>query len=1192
MYDGYFDKWSHSWLPTPTNPLSPIFALMDPYWLERKHEEDRPYLVSGPMFAEGTPWGVLLNPTIGALIKPEKELQEDNYFFIDRFRNGIDIVSLMHNANMSIMERARNFSRTNYISVNKGTIAASTWNSFNAPTPDIQVMSLQNKGSIGTLRTGTYGVYGSGGAGFGIGAGGGSGLQQAPGMLGAAPGGGYIQNIQAGFNPFKDDKELGMHLLADKNRATFGENLRESLFGPGYYMARHGDVVANEKGELGIYQNRDVRKPKGDDFTFKQQTEIDLVTKHMGQENRQTMVTAMNKLGSLNIVKSLNDDLIKANREHIDNPYEINDAEGFTSGQKLVQFRPSKAMELLQDADTVSDLMNQGSGLELQRQLGTTARLVGGIYGYMGAEAVGLGIHNESHIAQSSDMTSYTRTFWDANLGGLGGEVSEIGRRFIPNFQRRSKVNPLMNNMPSWLPERYRYGDPFASIPSGEARLPGKGYEALNDLHPDQYSTPEDPYGAFDRFKILADIAPSSPEYKLWREIAKKTVMDPELKEEMKEIQERARNQGKKHDFYNYNIRGQELYYENVVVSEILGYGKFRSGNRIFKMAGISVQANQEQNMKDVLGQYIHVGQEITIATDANEANRTNKDAQKTINAAVYVNGESVNRLMLEAGDAKERKGDKSAPAKIGNLSALQQTIGLASEVIGHLDIPIISDQWLRIRSPYESYLAENIYGTPYQSWSHPINTFFMPAIERAIHERSALSNVASTVIWDLLENEQTPSFKLLGNQIPAFQLGRSAKRALFIGHALTDRAALAGMAVSNIINLADPKMAKFFGRWTERAVTAAHILQGGNSVPDMALFGAWAGNEIARINEVTGWQKKGKYIAIGAAAATLWRGMRGDGNDYIPERVKKNWEMQDYWDRLTFLKYEGLYKEAARRAKEEEGVDVEEAVKRVKEAEEKRKATIDRLKYIKETLNNAYNGKTNYMKNQLLAVVTSRINELETNENMVEGGKYTQSALIYKRVADSTMYGLREDAGWSQIISALPQNDREYFMEFVAERDKNKREQILKIVSPSLQRALRMSWGMKQDKPISNSEFFEDHYLPNANWEGWLPDVDLRDPEVKTIENEAMNLSDFGFYESQLENPDAMRMAPLPYAKENEDINMSMEIRRILRGSGLKNVEVDVIERNTLGPTEIVANIGTWAGINHQRDVEQALVS
>ena len=1193
MYDGYFDKWSHSWLPTPINPISPLIAWADPYWLERKHSEDRPYALSGPMFQEGTLWGSVLNPTVGLLLKPEKELHDDDYFFFGRMNNGIDIVSLLHNANLSIQERARNFTRTNYISIDGGEATSVSWNAYNAPTPDSSVLSVQNRGSIATIRTGVYGVYGAGGAGgYGIGSGGG-GTQQGPGMFGAAPGGGFNQNISAGFNSFDEDASINQHILAEADNPTFAEGINYWLFGDGNAYAHNGDIVQNENGELGIYQNKSIHKPKGAYLTLKQEIEMDLVTKNGLQFERQTILDIMNTYDPRNMVKDLNKRIYEAGRERVDSPYSVDEEEGFTSGRKLAQFRPSNAMELLNNADTVSDLMNQGKGADLAESLGTTTRLIGGIYGYMGAEAVGLGVHNEKQIAQSSDMTSYTRAFWDLNLGGLGGAVSEIGRRFIPNYQRMNKVNPMMNTMPDWMPERFRYGDPFSLLPRGEMRLPGKGYETLNDLHPDQYGE----YGAFDRMKILADIAPNSPEYRMWRDIAAKTVLDPELKEEMDEVKSRARQQGKKHDFYDYNVVGQDLQYENVIVSEILGYGKFRSGNRIFKIAGVSLQANADESMKDVLGRYINVGQEVTIATDVNDAYANNKDTQRSINAAVYVDGESIGQLMKESGDAVERKGDKSAAAKVGSLSPVQETIGYASEIIGHLDIPIISDQWLRIRSPYESYRAEQIYGTPYQSWSHPIDTFLLPAVERAIHERTVMSNLASAAIWNMLRDEQIAfkEFDFFGKRVkpPTITLGRDIRYALHMGHLLTDRAALVGYATSNILNPGDVKIGKPAGRLAEYAVSAAHVLTGGNSMLDMAGFGAYLGYHAARYFNREDRLTRGKWAAIGAGASMAYRLVTGKaGQEYIPDRVKRNWEMEEYWDRLTYIKYQGLYKEAARRALDEEGVDVEEANKRIQERERERDGSLKRLKYFKKILGEAYDGKTNSMKNHLLKLVNNRINELEEDEYIVEGGKYTQSALIYKRVAESTMQGLKEGASWSQIISALPQNDREYFMEFVAERDKDKREKILATVSPSLQRALRMSWGMKYDKPKSNSEFFKSHYLPDSDWEGWKPDTDLRDIEVKTLENEAMNLSDFGFYESQLRNPGAIASEPLPYNQENRDVNLSNALRKALRGRGLKNVEVDVVERNSMGPTDIVANIGTWAGVNHQRDIETAFAS
>lgn len=78
--------------------------------------------------------------------------------------------------------------------------------------------------------------------------------------------------------------------------------------------------------------------------------------------------------------------------------------------------------------------------------------------------------------------------------------------------------------------------------------MPGKGYESIHDLHPDQFGE----YGAFDRMKILGDIAPTSEEYKLWRNIARNTVTDSNLAKQMDEIEERATKMSGKHEFYDY----------------------------------------------------------------------------------------------------------------------------------------------------------------------------------------------------------------------------------------------------------------------------------------------------------------------------------------------------------------------------------------------------------------------------------------------------------------------------------------------------------------------------------------------------------------------------------------------------------------------------------------------------------------
>ena len=84
-------------------------------------------------------------------------------------------------------------------------------------------------------------------------------------------------------------------------------------------------------------------------------------------------------------------------------------------------------------------------------------------------------------------------------------------------------------------------------------------------------------------------------------------------------------------------------------ISEILGYGKFKSGDdKIYKIAGARVKSNDNETMQDVLGRYIHVGQEVTVAVDDDPYHQKNNDADKSINAAVFTDGQNVSQRLME----------------------------------------------------------------------------------------------------------------------------------------------------------------------------------------------------------------------------------------------------------------------------------------------------------------------------------------------------------------------------------------------------------------------------------------------------------------------------------------------------------------------------------------------------------------
>lgn len=132
----------------------------------------------------------------------------------------------------------------------------------------------------------------------------------------------------------------------------------------------------------------------------------------------------------------------------------------------------------------------------------------------------------------SRQMTNLTSKYYQRELGaavglnpsGTGGMLfgySEPLRRFIqPETNLKiMAANEIPNTMPRWLPGEdyminFRTGDPFTKIPEGGARLPGRGYAAL---HPELSGLKPEEYPDVYRYKILADVAPWSKEYMIYR---------------------------------------------------------------------------------------------------------------------------------------------------------------------------------------------------------------------------------------------------------------------------------------------------------------------------------------------------------------------------------------------------------------------------------------------------------------------------------------------------------------------------------------------------------------------------------------------------------------------------------------------------------------------------------------------------
>jgi hypothetical protein len=111
----------------------------------------------------------------------------------------------------------------------------------------------------------------------------------------------------------------------------------------------------------------------------------------------------------------------------------------------------------------------------------------------------------------------FERDYWDLQLGGLMG-TTEAFRRLYPHRRRQIPgYNPIRNTMPDWLPgpgeksPDFLHGDPYVKVPEGELRLPGAGYAAR---YPELEGVAPEDYPLIHQYKILADIAPYSDQFK------------------------------------------------------------------------------------------------------------------------------------------------------------------------------------------------------------------------------------------------------------------------------------------------------------------------------------------------------------------------------------------------------------------------------------------------------------------------------------------------------------------------------------------------------------------------------------------------------------------------------------------------------------------------------------------------------
>lgn len=1020
IYGSAEEKFKHSWLPSLRHPLSPIRAALNPYWLEKKNIEDRPYPLTGKMFAEGTPWGAILNPTIGEILKPVRMLPEIK----KRLGNdGRDIRTVVKNINDRI--KAKRDNNDDMIIVNGTDVRTAKYIPY--ANTDNQYMNISfNNGEI------------------------------------YAPGINYMDNVEK----FKTFKAPNGETYSNVDLPNIKNNIAEELF----LNTKESKALVNTL--VGAIN-----------------TEIKQLAKRFGVYNNKeaannTAFTASNlpsRDNSTYVYTNLVNERQRFNSEY----YATNDA-------------------YMVDKSLVNDYLKDG-----MYSIGE----LGGIYNFLKDFTFG----NDGYsfrYENAGQMTSFSRHFWDAQVGGIGGEFMEIARRFFPSEDKsRINYNPLRNSMPEWLPERFLTGDPYTILPKGEMRMPGKGYETINELHPDMFGE----YGAFDRMKILGDIAPTSEEYKTWRNIARNTITDESLLKEMEEIEKRAKKTSSKHEFYDYRYFNNNIKQKEGIIKSWDGNIVTLASGEQLRLGGINL--NEEAD----LSQFIQTGQKIHYRVVSDAVKRL-EDGLVT-NAVIYKNvngsGVNINNELLKSGMATKDENDNSAIKYLANASPFQQTLGAVQEIIGHAQIPFLHNKFMKIETARESFLNEHVYGNTFPTWDHPIEGFIKPAFNQVFGQsfgRHLLAAGSSALYFNMKYMTNNSTIKL-------------ASGALMAG---LNPAALLGMGVEFLSNLGVKSLGKGSSLLNvERGAAIGSVIgsigwglsNAENPLKAVTSF-AVAGEAISKYLNIDGLAKNfgksfdtGKGALIGAGIGLAISALKNPSfskdmlrKRWIPESTEKKYEIDEYFDRLEYVKYKSLYNQAAARAFLFEGnINIKKIFKKI----DKNKEKIAKLTRKAEKLSNKYST-GGYEYEQKMGEINQEIVALKNKPIVLKGGKYTKAAVSYKKAMESTIYGLSEGATADEILSSVPVQYKDHFMAFINEKSEKERKKILQQLPEYLRKPLQIAWGEKPNRVDSNRKFFKTHKTPGMLWGGWKPNINLKHVKMKTIQNEGMLLSDFGYYESE----------------------------------------------------------------------------
>lgn len=611
-------------------------------------------------------------------------------------------------------------------------------------------------------------------------------------------------------------------------------------------------------------------------------------------------------------------------------------------------------------------------------------------------------------------------------------------------------------------------------------------------------------YDLVDRYRILADTAPYSQEFRDMKSQIPNMGLDEDEMEEIRTINQQVTAKKEKIRLYPYRFKTAEIEDQIVTVDHVIDNNTFMSKenpDNPIRLAGIRVSTAKDNPLAAeagrIIGQSVQEGAKLRISYDANEGDRIKDDTYKTIQAVVYdQKGRNLNKYLLDEGLATEKENDYSAAAVHARFTPNEIHFGSMWESFAHMDT-IIHTKMLQVRSPIEQYERREVYGKDWQEWTDPVEDFLIPAIQN-----SAMHN-------------------------PLIAIGGGA----FIG------AAFGSIKSSDIDGeKIRGRYGKIVGGFLGASVMGLAVLN--RMVHQAATGERWIPERREEERDTEEYFDVLKYIKSNALY-----------NRYAEQALK-----QEGFDVKEYI--EGNQTEGSFRKKDRKEL---EALKR-----QLYNARPDRIqKILIELEKYGISAKT---KEEAMTMLNKVINDMMTHRELQEISPIAAKAMMHYQASKQTMYGYETGDPISNILAALPKKDRDYLMPFI-ESPHAERERILQTVPDYMKRVLQSTWGLPVDEKLPMAQYFKNKPLPGANWEGWRENVSLEDVKVKFVDNAGLDPSEFDIWEDDQRRAEQSNVrTPDVFNGVESAEAYSRKLKEILTGFNVQGVQLDVVQSNKRG--------------------------